>query len=112
MVKILLGLLMALCTALALAATEANQASQSELETVKGIGPAMSGRILDERKKAQFKDWPDLIDRVKGVGDTNAQRYSEAGLTVNGQTYAGGARTKAVSKKVPAASAAAANEKK
>ena len=43
------------------AAVEANKANQAELETVKGIGPALTKRILDERKKSAFKDWGDLI---------------------------------------------------
>ena len=43
---------------------------EADLDGVKGIGPVMSKRILDERKKGKFKDWPDLVARVKGLGDT------------------------------------------
>ena len=43
--------------------------------------------IIDERKKGDFKDWKDIVDRVKGVGDKNAAKFSEAGLTVNGAAY-------------------------
>jgi competence protein ComEA len=68
-------------------AADVNQANQAELEAVKGIGTAMSARILDERKKSAFKDWGDLIDRVKGFGPGNAVRFSEAGLTVGGAAY-------------------------
>jgi competence protein ComEA len=68
-------------------AADVNQANQAELEAVKGIGTAMSARILDERKKSAFKDWGDLIDRVKGLGPGNAARFSEAGLTVAGAAY-------------------------
>ncbi len=68
-------------------AADVNQANQAELEAVKGIGTAMSARILDERKKSAFRDWSDLIDRVKGLGPGNAVRFSEAGLTVAGATY-------------------------
>lgn len=69
------------------AAVEVNKASQAELETVKGIGPALSGKILDARKAGAFKDWNDLVDRVGGVGPGSAVRYSEAGLTVNNLAY-------------------------
>ena len=40
----------------------------AELESVKGIGPSMSGKILDARKTGPFTDWADLRSRVKGVG--------------------------------------------
>jgi competence protein ComEA len=88
-----------LITAIALAAAfcgnalaaDVNQANQAELEAVKGIGTAMSARILDERKKSAFKDWNDLIDRVQGLGPGNATRFSEAGLTVGGTAYKGAA---------------------
>jgi len=72
----------------AFAAVDANQASQAELESVKGIGPGLSGKILDARKSAAFKDWTDLVDRVSGIGPGNAARFSQAGLTVAGKTYA------------------------
>ncbi|MFM2057161.1 MAG: hypothetical protein RLY71_1546 [Pseudomonadota bacterium] len=108
MKRFLSGLLLAVVSLVAQAAVDVNKATQAELESIKGIGPAMSTRILDERKKSSFKDWTDLIDRVKGVGPGNAVRYSEGGLTVSGDTYAGGALTKATSKKLPAASTSAA----
>jgi competence protein ComEA len=69
------------------AATDINKASAAELDGIKGIGPALSGRMLEERKKGPFKDWNDLIQRVQGVGPGNAARYSEAGLTVNGSSF-------------------------
>lgn len=72
----------------AFAAVDANQASQAELESVKGIGPGLSGKILDARKSAAFKDWTDFVDRVAGIGPGNAARFSQAGLTVGGKTYA------------------------
>ncbi len=80
------------------AAVDVNKASQAELESVKGIGPSMSGKLLAERGKAAFKDWVDLIDRVSGIGPGNATRYSTAGLTVNGAPYTGGGAVKSRSK--------------
>jgi len=84
------GLLVLLLSALANAA-DVNQASEAELLAVKGIGAALSQRILDERGNAPFKDWADLIARVKGVGETRAAQFSADGLTVNGVGYPGGA---------------------
>lgn len=74
-----------------LAAVDANQASAAELDSIKGIGPGLSGKILDERKKAPFKHWNDLIARVNGVGATSAAKYSTQGLTVNGSAFSGAA---------------------
>ena len=82
-------LAMLFATALAFGAVDANKASQAELEAIKGIGPVISSTIISERKKGDFKDWTDLVTRVKGVGDKSAAKFSEGGLTVNGQAYAG-----------------------
>lgn len=75
----------------AMAAVDVNKADQAALETVKGIGPGLSTKLLDERKKGAFKDWADLIERVQGIGPGNAARFSTAGLTVNSAPYAAGA---------------------
>jgi competence protein ComEA len=68
-------------------AAEVNQASAAELEAVKGIGPALSGKITAARQQGPFKDWADLVDRVSGLGPGNAVRFSQAGLTVAGAAY-------------------------
>ena len=94
MLKKLLAALLALCAAAAFAAVDVNKADQAALESVKGIGPAISGKILEERKKGSFKDWNDLIERVKGVGEGNAAKFSADGLTVNGATFGGAAPAK------------------
>jgi len=83
------GLLVLVLSALANAA-DVNQASEADLLAVKGIGAALSQRILEERGSAPFKDWADLIARVKGVGETRAAQFSADGLTVNGASYPGG----------------------
>jgi competence protein ComEA len=71
----------------AFAQVDVNKADQAALDSVKGIGPAMSKRIVDERKKGgDFKDWADFEKRVKGIGDKNSTKLSQAGLTVNGQS--------------------------
>jgi len=69
------------------AGVDVNQASEAELDGIRGIGPGLSGRILQERQKAPFRDWNDFIGRVGGVGKTTAARISAEGLTVNGQGY-------------------------
>ena len=71
-------------SAFASAAVDVNKATAADLDSVKGIGPSLSGKILDERKKGAFKDWPDFVSRVKGMGDKNAAKFSGEGLTVNG----------------------------
>jgi competence protein ComEA len=68
-------------------ATDANRATQAELETVKGIGPGLSGKILKAREAGSFKNWGDLVERVGGVGPGNAARFSQAGLTVGGAAF-------------------------
>ncbi|CAM3366306.1 ComEA family DNA-binding protein [Paracidovorax anthurii] len=66
------------------AATDVNTASVAELDGIKGIGPAMSRRILEARARAPFADWPDLVARVPGLGRQTAAKLSHEGLTVNG----------------------------
>lgn len=66
------------------AAVDVNRATQAELETVKGIGPGLSTKILQAREAGAFKSWADFVDRVGGVGPGNAAKFSQAGLTVGG----------------------------
>lgn len=81
-------------TALAWAEVDVNKADQAALDGVRGIGPSMSKRILEERQKGgAFKDWADLEQRVKGIKDKAAVKLSANGLTVNGQAKAGAAAT-------------------
>ena len=76
----------------AFAAVDVNKGDQAALDGIKGIGPATSKAIIDERSKGgNFKDWADFETRVKGVGEKNSVKFSEAGLTVNGQAKAGAA---------------------
>lgn len=91
--KILVVLAM-LYAAASFAAVDVNKASAAELDSIKGIGPGISTKILDERKKGSFKDWQDFIDRVKGVGEGNAAKFSAEGLTVNGSSFKGAAPAK------------------
>lgn len=90
MFRILIATLIAvfaLTAQAAQAAVDVNKANQAELETVKGIGPGLSGKILDARKTGDFKNWTDLVNRVSGVGPGNAARFSQGGLTVNNVAF-------------------------
>lgn len=87
MFRTLFATLVAVFALNAFAAVDVNRASQAELEAVKGVGPGLSGRILQARQAQPFKDWNDLVDRVGGVGHGNAARLSQAGLTVGGSAY-------------------------
>jgi competence protein ComEA len=69
------------------AAVDVNRASQAELESVKGIGPGLSGKILKAREAGTFKNWADMVERVPGVGAGNAAKLSTAGLTVGGSSF-------------------------
>jgi len=95
MLKIFLSLIAMLYAAVCLAATDVNKANAADLDSIKGIGPALSGKILDERKKGNFKDWNDLLARVKGMGQKNAAKFSAQGLTVNEAGYKDDATTPA-----------------
>ncbi len=71
----------------AAAAVDANKAGEAELQSVKGVGPALSSKILSARQQGAFKDWPDLQMRVTGIGARNSAKLSQGGLTVNGAGY-------------------------
>lgn len=98
MLKKILAVVLALFAVAAFAAVDVNKADQAQLESIKGIGPAISGKILDERKKGSYKDWTDLVDRVRGVGEGNAAKFSAEGLTVNGSSFSGAPATSAAKK--------------
>lgn len=85
-------LLLAFSTCVALssfAAVDVNKATEADLDSVKGVGPATSKQIIAERKKSEFKDWEDFMTRIKGIGDSKASKLSTQGLTVNGASFKG-----------------------
>jgi len=105
MFKPFIALITALSATLCLAAAlDINKASEAELDSIKGIGPGTSSKILEERKKGNFKDWNDLIARVKGIADIKATRFSTEGVTVNGDLFKPDPR-KAIPAKVSASAA-------
>ena len=58
------------------------------LESLGGIGPALSARILQAREGSAFATWEDLRERVRGIGPAKAAQLSAQGLTVSGSAYA------------------------
>ena len=98
MFKRIIAVGLALATSWAMAAVDVNKASVADLDSIKGIGPGTSAKVLKAREQAAFKDWADLIQRVGGIGPKKAAQLSDNGLTVNGQTY-GGAVSAAPAKK-------------
>lgn len=105
MLKKILAVLALLYAAASFAAVDVNKATAAELDGIKGIGPGISGKILEERKKGSFKDWNDFIERVKGIGGANATKFSAEGMTVNGAGFKGAAAPAAKKDEKPAAKA-------
>ena len=107
MFKKLLAFFAAMTVAVAFAAVDVNKATSAELDGIKGIGPSISGKIVDERKKGNFKSWEDFIERVKGIGEGNAAKFSAEGLTIGGAGYKGAAAAPVKTDAKPAGAAAA-----
>ena len=93
-----LAVLLSLAASVAMAAVDVNTASEADLDSIKGVGPSTSGKMLEQRKSAKFKDWADLIERVPGIGEKRAAKLSAEGLTVNGAAFKASTVTKAPAK--------------
>jgi competence protein ComEA len=65
-------------------AVDVNTATEAQLDSVRGLGPSSTARILQAREAGAFKDWKDFMARVKGIKQGTAHKLSSAGLTVNG----------------------------
>ena len=87
MKKILVAAMFSLLAAASFAAVDVNKASEADLDSIKGIGPSTTSKIIEQRKAAPFKSWGDLIKRVPGIGDKRAAKLSHEGLTVNGEAF-------------------------
>ena len=74
------------------AALDVNTATQAQLEQLRGIGVAMSEKLLAERARQPFQSWADFIARMPGVSARSATRLSEQGLRVGEQAYEAPAR--------------------
>jgi len=69
---------------------EINAATQAQLESLPGIGPALAQRILDARAESPFESWADLRRRVHGIGAKLARKLSDLGLRVRGEPFVSG----------------------
>lgn len=68
-------------------ALEINQANEAELDSIKGMGPAMTRKVLTARADKPFTNWKDLMFRVIGIGKNKAQQFSDQGVLVNGLAF-------------------------
>ena len=62
-------------------------ARELDLDGLRGLGPASTRQILEERERRPFKDWQDLMQRNSGIGPRKAAQLSAQGLRVQGQPY-------------------------
>lgn len=69
-------------------ALELNLATEAELDSLKGMGPALNRRVREARAEGAFRDWADVQQRVSGIGANKARVFSQQGLTVQGQSFA------------------------
>ena len=75
------------CAQLSVFALEINQANEAELDSIKGMGPAMTRKVLNARAEKPFINWKDLMSRVTGIGKNKAQQFSDQGVLVNGLAF-------------------------
>ncbi|OSZ62826.1 helix-hairpin-helix domain-containing protein [Hydrogenophaga sp. IBVHS2] len=85
--KFLIAALLSVSSLACLAGVDVNKASAADLDSIKGVGPSTSSKIIEARKTAPFKDWNDLVKRVPGIAEKRAVQLSAQGLTVNGEAY-------------------------
>ncbi|HVL55287.1 MAG TPA: helix-hairpin-helix domain-containing protein [Burkholderiaceae bacterium] len=103
LVLVLLAALLAAGVGAARAAVDANVATHDQLRTIKGIGPAMADRIIQERRKGPFKDLAEFRARVKGVGDRRARTLAASGLRFGPSAGSPDPKAAASARPIPAA---------
>jgi len=69
---------------------EINTATDEQLQSLRGIGPAMAARIIAERARAPFSSLADFDERVKGVGTITLRRWVTDGLVLATPAQASG----------------------
>jgi competence protein ComEA len=74
-------------------AVDVNSANRAQLEQVRHVGPPLAEAILLARDKdGAFKDWADLMSRVRGIRAAKARMLSDAGLTVAREPFVAAAK--------------------
>jgi|UniRef100_UPI0040474498 competence protein ComEA len=60
-----------------------NTATQTELESIRGVGPSKAKTIIAERLDGgHFQDAQDLHQRVRGIGMKSVEKMMNHGLTI------------------------------
>ena len=72
---------------MAWAQVDLNQASEIELDSLHGVGPALTRDLMRERQKTAFHNWADVMRRVKGMGPAKAAHLSAQGVRVQGLAF-------------------------
>jgi len=75
------GIVSMLLTGIAWAQVDLNKAQEIELDGLNGLGPTMTRAIMNERQKTPFRDWTDVMQRVKGIGPKKSGQPVRAGGT-------------------------------
>ena len=57
---------------------ELERAREIDLDGLRGLGPATTRMILQERERQPFVDWSDLMRRVPGIGPAKAKAIRDA----------------------------------
>lgn len=81
--SLLFSAMLAMSTLSAASPINVNTATQSELESIKGIGPSKAKTIISERLDGgYFQDANDLQKRVRGIGMKSVEKMVSNGLTI------------------------------
>ncbi len=91
--KISASIMSILWMGVAWAQVDLNHAKEMDLDGLNGVGPTMTREIMRERQKTPFRDWADVMHRVKGIGPKKAASLSAQGVRVQGQGYGQAAPT-------------------
>ena len=54
-----------------------NRADRGQLETLPGVGPAIAGRIIEDRRVNGLFETPEALTRVKGIGERSLARMAD-----------------------------------
>lgn len=81
--SLVFSVLVAVSALTAASPVNVNTATQSELESIKGIGPSKAKTIIAERLDGgHFQDANDLQKRVRGIGMKSVEKMVDNGLTI------------------------------